>query len=178
MGLLCRDMVPTTISSERPHMADSVSTYINDHLAGATQAIDLLEYLRRVHESDSLGPFANALLEDITADRERLRELARRTGAGSNAIKETMSHVAEKISLLKLSDKGTIAFGTFESLEFLVLGVHGKLALWRALKACSASDFRLRNVDYDNLISRAERQEETIEAKRIEIARKVLLPPN
>jgi hypothetical protein len=159
-------------------VADSVSTYINDHLAGAAQAIDLLEHLRRVHASDSLGQFANGLLIEISADRDKLRELAKRIGAGSNAIKETISHVAEKISLLKLGDKGTIAFGTFESLEFLVLGVHGKLALWRALKVCSASDPRLRNVDYDDLISRAEIQEKTIEAKRIEIAQKVLLPPN
>jgi hypothetical protein len=159
-------------------MADSVSTYVNDHLAGATQAIDLLEHLRNTHRSDPLGEFANGLLVEILADRDKLRELAGRIGTGSNAIKEMISHVAEKISLLKLGDKGTMAFGTFESLEFLVLGVHGKLALWRTLKACSATDPRLRNVDYDSLISRAEIQEETIEAKRIEVAKKVLSPQN
>jgi hypothetical protein len=156
-------------------MADSVSTYINDHLAGASQAIDLLGHLRDTHRSDSLGEFASGLLVEILADRDKLRELALRIGTGSNAVKEMISHVAEKISRLKLGDKGTIAFGTFESLEFLVLGVHGKQVLWRALKACSAADPRLRHVDYDSLISRAEIQEETIETKRIEIAQKVLL---
>jgi hypothetical protein len=91
-------------------MADSVSTYINDHLAGATQAIDLLEHLRSAHASDSLGQFANTLLVEILADREKLRETASRIGTGSNAIKEVISHVAEKVSLLKLGDKGTNRF--------------------------------------------------------------------
>jgi hypothetical protein len=98
-------MIPTTNSSARHIWLTLSAPNINDHLAGATQAIELLEHLRRVHA------FASGLLLDIAEARDKLRELARRTGAGSNAIKETISHVAEKMSLLKLGDKGTTQWG-------------------------------------------------------------------
>jgi len=159
-------------------MADSVSIYLNDHLAGAAHALDLLEHLQKNHQSDHIGPFAGRLLVDVRADYETLKDIAGRVNAGSNAMKEVLSRLSEKIARLKLGDNGAIAFETFESLEFLVLGIHGKLALWRALEATSANDVRLRNVDYSLLVERAQQQEAVVEAARIDLAKKVLLPPN
>jgi hypothetical protein len=91
-------------------------------------------------------------------------------------IKEIASRLAEKASRLKLDDGGTIGFETFESLEFLTLGVYGKLALWRALEVAAAIDVRLQGVDYSLLQRRAQAQEEKIEYERLELSRTVFRP--
>jgi len=64
--------------------------------------------------------------------------------------------------------------GTFEALEFLELGIHGKWALWRALATVAVSDTRLRGLDYEQLAARAEAQRASVEERRLEIARTVL----
>ena len=159
-------------------MADSVQTYINDHLAGAAHAMSLLAHLQSKHPSDPVGLFASKLLAEVKSDYETLQGIAIRIDAGSSALKETVSRLGEKIGRFKLDDHGAISFETFECFEFMVLGIHGKRALWQALAACSANDLRLRNVNYDELIGRAEQQEATVESLRVGIAKKVFLPSN
>jgi hypothetical protein len=159
-------------------MTDSVQTYVNDHLAGAAHAISLLGHLQSKHPSDRIGSFASKLLAEVKSDYETLQGIAIRIGAGSSALKETVSRLSEKIGRFKLDDHGTISFETFEGLEFMVLGIHGKRALWQALAACSESDSRLQNINYDALIGRAEQQEAAVESLRIDIAKEVLLPSN
>ena len=159
-------------------MNDSVQTYVNDHLAGAAHAIDLLEHLRRQHPTDPIGVLASKLLINVKSDAEVLRGIAARINAGSSAMKETVSRLTEKISRFKLDDHGAISFETFECLEFLVLGIHGKRALWLALVACSGADPRLQNINYDVLIERAEQQEAAVDLLRIDVAKEVLLPSN
>ena len=159
-------------------MPDSIQTYVNDHLAGAAHAIELLEHLKRQHPTDVIGMLASKLLIDVKSDAEVLRGIGDRINAGSSALKETVSRLSEKISRFKLDDHGAISFETFECLEFMVLGIHGKRALWQALAACSAIDPRLQNINYDVLIERAEQQEAAVESLRIEIAKQVLLPSN
>jgi hypothetical protein len=159
-------------------MNDSVQTYVNDHLAGAAHAIDLLEHLRRQHPTDPIGVLASKLLINVKSDAEVLRGIAARINAGSSAMKETVSRLTEKISRFKLDDHGAISFETFECLEFLVLGIHGKRALWLALVACSADDPRLQNINYGVIIERAGQQEAAVELLRIDVAKEVLLPSN
>jgi hypothetical protein len=159
-------------------MTDSVQTYVNDHLAGASHAISLLAHLQSKHPSDRIGSFASKLLAEVKSDYETLQGIAVHIDAGSNALKETVSRLSEKIGRFKLDDHGAISFETFECLEFMVLGIHGKRALWQALAACSATDSRLQNVNYDVLIERAERQEAAAESLRIDIAKTILVPSN
>jgi hypothetical protein len=78
------------------------------------------------HKDDSLGTFAKALHAEITEDRNVLVSIAQRIGAGSSASKEIGAWLSEKISRLKFANQESTTIGTFESLEFLVLGIHGK----------------------------------------------------
>ena len=151
-------------------MSEPLVTYVQDHLAGASHALDLLHWMSDAHQDDSLGTFARALHAEIAEDRNVLVAIAQRIGAGSSASKETGAWLSEKISRLKFSDQGSTTVGTFESLEFLVLGIHGKRALWRALAVTAPSDTRLEGVDYARLVSRAEMQEARADDKRLEIA--------
>jgi hypothetical protein len=155
-------------------MSDPLATYLHDHLAGSVHAINLLEFIRDQHNGEPLGRFASELLAEIQADRDTLRELAERIGAGSSEVKELTAWLSEKVTRLKLR-RGAEGFGTFEALEFLELGIHGKWALWRALGVVAASDARLRSVDFEHLAARAEAQRALVEERRLEAARMALL---
>jgi hypothetical protein len=113
-------------------MSDPLATYLQDHLAGAKHAIDLLENPRTRHAGQPLGQFAAAMLEEIEADRGLLRGLAESIAGGSSELKEMGAWLSEKISRAKLNDDAN-GFGTLEALEFLELGIHGKRLLWIAL---------------------------------------------
>jgi hypothetical protein len=154
-------------------MTESLATYLQDHLAGASHAIDLLHWLREEHKHDSLGEFTARLVVEIEEDRDVLRRLAEQAGSGSSTVKEMTAHVSERISRLKLSDHGRITLGTFESLEFLVLGIHGKQALWRVMAVLADTDVRLKGPDFSELATKAEGQERKVEARRLELAETV-----
>jgi hypothetical protein len=151
-------------------MSDALGTYLHDHLAGAAYAIDLVELMRDQHKGNDLGEFAAWLLVEINADREVLRQLAERTGAASNTIKELTAWLGEKVSRLKLSHGTRDGLGIFEALEFLEVGIHGKVELWRALAAVAAADTRLQGIDFEQLVARAEKQRAMVENRRLELA--------
>jgi hypothetical protein len=155
-------------------MNDSLGTYLADHLAGAMHAIEVLKNIRSQYGEQPLGQFARNILKEVEADRDTLQELAERVGSGSSTVKETAAWVAEKFSRLKLSHDPANGIGTFEALEFLVLGIHGKLVLWRALASVSSDDSRLQGMGYQRLIARAESQYASVEEHRLSVARSAL----
>jgi hypothetical protein len=155
-------------------MSDPLATYLQDHLAGAELAIDMLHALHEQHGETPLGRFAADLVEDIETDRATLKDIADRVGDGSSTLKEATAWVGEKLSRLKLHARLSGALGTFETLETLGLGILGKQALWRALAEVAASDARLRGVDFGELAERARAQHARVETWRIEAARTAL----
>jgi hypothetical protein len=158
-------------------MDDPLATYLTDHLVGAAHAIELVKHMRDEHQNDSLGPFVSELLVEIETDRNTLQKLAEKIGASSHGLKELTSWIAEKMSRLKLRHADGDGLGTFEALEFLQLGIHGKWALWRALAAAAPSDARLQGLDYEHLTARAQTQHDKIEQRRLDIARTALRRP-
>jgi hypothetical protein len=151
-------------------MSDPLATYLNDHMAGAGVAIELLQAMKDRHDDESLSQFATIILVGVEEDEDTLRSLAKDIGSGSNILKETAAWVTEKISRVKLGAGSSGAFGTFEALEFLSLGIQGKLSLWRALQVVSVSDARLRGHDFEGLISKAEAQYRSVEERRLLLA--------
>jgi hypothetical protein len=135
-----------------------------------------LKSLRRHDEGEPLGQFAKSLLADIEADRDVLRGLTERVGIGSSAFKELTGWLSEKVSRVKLGGRSPSRFDTFEALEFLQLGIHGKWALWQALAAVAATDERLRGMDFLRLATRAATQESQVEQQRLQAARLVFEP--
>jgi hypothetical protein len=154
-------------------MNNPLATYLRDHLAGSAHAIELVETLHEQYAGEPLGLFAAELVDEIKADQTVLQDIANRVGSGSGGLKEAAASFAEKVARLKLSRGANKGLGTFEALEFLELGVHGKWALWRALAAIAPNDPRLRDLDFDYLVARAESQRERIEEQRLDIARAV-----
>ena len=61
-----------------------------------------------------------------------------------------------------------------EETEMLRLGVEGKAAGWRTLRAVSEHDSRLDTGQLDELLARAARQSDELESLRVRIAAQVL----
>jgi hypothetical protein len=154
-------------------MSDPLGTYLHDHLAGAAYAMDLVEFMRDQHKGNALGEFAAALLVEIKTDRDVLRQLAERVGAGASTLKEVTAWLGEKGSRLKLRHGARDGLGIFEALEFLELGIHGKFELWRALGAVAGADTRLQGIDFEQLAARAEKQRVMVDNWRLEVAHSV-----
>ena len=153
--------------------SDALTTYPQDHLAGALHAIELLKAMRDHFVGQPLGTFAAVLLAEIEADRDVLARLTESVGGTAGGVKEWGAWLAEKVSRLKLKHDSADGLGTFEALEFLVIGIHGKWALWRTLETVASFDSRFRGIDFAELIARAEKQHHKVEDSRLACAQLV-----
>ena len=152
-----------------------LKTYIHDHLAGAALAIELLETLLTTPLDQPLREFLMGLRAEVVEDRDQLETLAKATNLGESAVKEAAAWFSEKLSRVKIGAGGADAFEIFEALEFIELGIRGKLQMWRALETISNADRRLKVVDLEVLTSRAEKQYAEVEGWRLLLAEKALI---
>lgn len=154
-------------------MSDSLATYLNDHLSGAQTAIQVLSAMRDHNDDERFREFAASLLPEIEADDQILRSIVEKIEPNPSAIKETSGWILEKLARLKLGHTDSAEFGMFESLELLALGIQGKRCLWKALGRVSEVDSRLREHDFEHLLTRAIAQYGIVEAQRLNLAEKV-----
>ena len=142
-----------------------LTTYLNDHRAGATAATDVIERLIDENQGEPLGDFAITLLNEIEQDEAELDGLIEQYDAMPGGAKQAVAWAAAKITMPKFGRSTAGEFGNFQALEFLSIGILGKLALWRMLQSLSDSD--LLSLDYGRLIERAESQFQQVEQWRI-----------
>jgi len=156
-------------------MSKNLITYLNDHLAGSVAALELLDHLIQTYQGKPLERFFKDLRSDIDADQGELQDLIERLGEKESLVRKAGLWVAEKLSRAKirLSDSEENRMGLFHALEGLVLGITGKRSLWTALAAAADTVPELRELDYVRLEKRAAEQSDRVDAKRLEIARKI-----
>jgi len=156
----------------------SLTTYLNDHLAGSVGAIDLLDHLvERAPDPEAKRLFADVRVE-VTQDQETLQLIIRRAGADETGWRKAGAWISEKLARLKLKidDSASATLHELEAVEALSLGIQGKLALWRALAAAGTDVEWLYGVDLGRLQQRAGDQYERVEARRLELARMLFEP--
>jgi hypothetical protein len=153
---------------------DPLAVYLQDHLAGAAAAMDLLSTLRDQHAGEELGEFCGRLLVDIRSDHAVLESLAAEVGGGSSVLKEATAWIGAKVGRLKLGRGASDELPTLEALETLALGILGKRALWDALTVIAPIDSRLAGRDLESLAARADRQHREVEEQRLGVARRAL----
>jgi hypothetical protein len=159
-------------------MSEPLAAYLNDHLGGAQVALQLLEAMRDQHDDPRFREFAGVLLPEIQADDAKLRSIAQKISPNPSVIKQAGGWLLEKLARVKLGHTGASNFEMFESLELLALGIHGKQCLWKALQVASKLDSRLREYNYEELLSRAQQQYDKVEHERLNLAQSVLSPSN
>jgi hypothetical protein len=157
---------------------DNLSTYLKDHLAGSVAALNMIDHLIDTYEEKPLAQFFRDLRGEIAADQADLQWLIEKLDKEHNAIRKAGAWVAEKLSRAKIhpgeSPEGQM--GLYLAFEGLVLGITGKLVLWRGLEAAVVGAPELRGLDYAELQVRAKEQRDRVEAKRLELAPSVFKP--
>jgi hypothetical protein len=156
-------------------MSDPLATYLNDHLAGARFALDMLERLRDGHPDDDTQRFAGKMHAEIEEDRKVLERLAETVGGGGNIVKDASAWFVEKASRLKLRLGSKDDLAIFEAFEALSLGILGKLKLWQALSVVASQDSRLQGFDFDHLAARAKSQHDEVEGRRLTAVKQALV---
>jgi hypothetical protein len=132
--------------------ADELSTYLQDHLAGATGGVSLA---RRLADEER-GPQAEEMRRiaaEIEEDREKLIELMDRLGVSESQMKKIGGLLTEILGRLKL--RPSAEGGPILRYESLIMGVTGKRRLWRALLTVADEDPRLAREELERLEARA-----------------------
>jgi hypothetical protein len=137
--------------------------------------LELVDRLIKTYKGKPLEQFFKDLRNDIDADQGELQNLIEKLGEKESVVRKASLWMAEKFSRAKirLSDSEEDRIGLFHALEGLVLGITGKRGLWTALGAAAETVPELLELDYARLEKRAADQCDRVDAKRLEIARKV-----
>jgi hypothetical protein len=142
----------------------TLSSYLNDHLAGETRALDLATRASVEHKGTPLGTFLLLLSWALEEDRNSLVRLMGELGVRRRRVGVVLARIA---GLAGSSRQGTLA-----DLESLDLQIKGKIDMWDALRS-SVGD-RVDGFDFDELMSRAEGQAEALEQRRLAVAASAL----
>jgi len=155
---------------------EHLAIYLNDHLAGATGALELLTHLEEAHAGTPVGDFLTQIHTEIEADHQELKHLMDRLDITDSVPRKVGAWLGEKAAQLKLQmdDKASGSLRLFEGLEALVVGIEGKRALWRALAAASEIVPELKGVDHEHLAQRALEQHDRMDERRLTAAKHAL----
>lgn len=154
-----------------------LATYLDDHLAGSTGALELLDNLIDTHAGKPLHAFLKQLRDDIEADQTKLKQLISDLGIEESSIRKAGAWVAEKLSRAKLrsgdNDRPNLAL--LQSLESLSIGIAGKRSLWRVLRRLADSSARLPRLDFEDLEKRAIHQYERVQNEVANVGKQIFL---
>ncbi len=159
---------------EKSTIERRLEIYLNDHLAGSVAMRELVA--RRLSDDPGgvFGDFLRRFDEDLEIEQSQVKEMIARFGGRENPAKKTLAWLAEKAGRLKMNESltGYSELSRLEELEFMVVGVRGKLALWTALEAAAATNERLREFDLAAFREKAQRQMDEADVLRLEAAKR------
>lgn len=150
--------------------------YMSDQLA---LGVLWREIARRAHraagetpEGAALGDVAAGIAEDVVT----FRQIMRRPGFSTRTPKAALALVAERLGRLKLNGRlvSRSPLSRFEELDFLVMGIDGKVVLWQNLRDGAGLGERLPDIDFEHLIERARSQRAELEPFHAQAARAAL----
>ena len=143
--------------------------YLNDHLAGSVVGLDLARRAADHNKDNDFGEPLTRIADEIEEDRDSLVQLMEALDVPQNRVKQAMAWVTEKALRLKMNGQivGYSPASRLIEIETLMLGVSGKLGLWRALEA---SGVDAPGLELQDLIVRAIAQRDELERIRIEAA--------
>lgn len=152
-------------------MSDLLGIYMQDHMAGSVTGVELAKRAAASNRGTELGRTLERVAAEVEEDRESLARVMEAYGVGTDRLKNLGAWAFEKVGRLKLN-------GSFVSysplsrvieLEGLILGISGKLALWRALEKVLGPEYA--GESFAALADRAEAQRRTLDPLRLEAAR-------
>jgi transaldolase len=160
--------------------ANLLAIYLNDHFSGATAGLELFRRAAKAQKGEK-EEGATALAElarQVEEDRDSLAQVMTDLGVSIDHSKVALGWLAEKAGRLKLNGHlfSRSRLSDVLEVESMLLGVQGKAACWRTLRALSETDQRLDIEHLDTLLERAERQSVILEKMRVTAATRTLRP--
>ncbi len=154
-------------------MATALHIYLQDHLAGATFGLQLVQRCERNNEGSDLAEPLAKLTAEIAEDRRTLQAIMRDVGAEASRAKVAAGWALEKVRRLKPNGKlfEYTPLARLVELESLAIGISGKKAMWRALENIASHERRLAHHDFPALAERADDQLARVEVLRLDAAR-------
>lgn len=143
--------------------------YMNDQLASGMLWREVARRSQRNNSGTQLGEALARVSSGIAADVETFQWMMRRLGIRMNPVKIGLAIGAERLGRLKFNGRlGTYSpLSRFVELDFLAMGIEGKKLLWTTLRDLAGLAARLPDVDFEDLIERAERQRADLEPFRV-----------
>jgi hypothetical protein len=155
-----------------PSVSTLLGIYLNDHLAGAVAGTELARRLADAERHRPGGEALQRLAGEIDEDRVALLEVMSALEVPVRHYKTWAAWATEKVGRLKLNGRllARSPLSRVVELEAMQLGVEGKVAGWRTLRARAETDSRLDSTRLDELIDRARRQIDQVERLRVRAA--------
>jgi hypothetical protein len=153
-----------------------LATYLNDHLAGSVAGVELAKRAARNNRGSRYGEILADLVPRLQEDRRALEGVMSSLGVGVDRGKLAIAWWAEKLGRAKLNGRlfAYSPLSRLEELEFLLLGVEGKLLLWQSLRRLAERDERLSATHLDALIRAARAQRRRVAEQRNQAADEAL----
>jgi len=145
-----------------------LAVYLNDHLASSSAGVDLARRVAAAQAGTQAGRTLGNLAQELSEDRDALVELMRSIDAPVRSYKVVAARVAERAGRLKLNGRLVRRSPLSPLVELEALGLvveHTGLA-WRALRVAAEAETRLDWQRLDGLVTRAQRQRETVDRVR------------
>ena len=147
----------------------TLTSYLNDHLAGSVAALAMVHRMREAHDATPLGRLMASFEDTLVHEQDTVRALLARVDGNESAVRQAVAWVGERVARLKVGPGHGDESGLelFEALELLSVGFWGRRLLWRALAHTSRETDPTAAAGYDELATRAETQIELLEVERL-----------
>ncbi|MFC8273307.1 hypothetical protein ACFUJR_12410 [Streptomyces sp. NPDC057271] len=163
-----------------------LTVYLNDHLTGSAAGVRLIHRIADRQRRAGSGPVLDALARQIEEDQRSLRRIMHDLDVPVRPLREIVGRIGEKAGRLKLNGRllSRSPLSDVLELEAMLIGVEGKAACWRALRALAEAETGsgLDGAQLDRLLTRAEEQSRTLDDIRRERSAEVfgaeLAPPD
>ncbi|MFF4703301.1 transaldolase [Streptomyces sp. NPDC001297] len=161
-----------------PHSADLLAIYLNDHFAGATGGLELFRRAADARKGREEKAVLADLARQVEEDRDALAKIMTDLDVSVDHTRAALGWVAEKVGRLKTNGSliSRSPLSDVLETEAMLLGVRGKAAGWRTLRALADTDRRLDAARLDVLLERAEGQSTALENLRVAAVTRSLAP--
>lgn len=150
--------------------------YMNDQLALGIAWREVAKRAQGQNDGTPLGEALRRVATGISEDVETFEAMMERLGFGRDRVKTTAATVAERVGRLKLNGRlrGYSPLSRFAELDLLAMGIEGKKILWANLRDFGDLRSRLPDIDFGELIRRAQAQRDELEPFRARVGRETL----
>lgn len=147
--------------------------YMNDQLALGIAWREVAKRAQGENDGTPLGEALRRVATGIAEDVETFEAIMDRLGFGRDRVKAAAATVAERVGRLKLNGRlrGYSPLSRFAELDLLATGIEGKKILWANLRDLGDLSRRLPDIDFDDLIRRAQAQRDELEPFRARVGR-------